>query len=342
MAQTTKKKNWQYDFLRVLGMLLVMLFHYTTQYSKSVQETSFAVFFPQEASTFAVTLFFLMNGALAYRSLKDSTLSPLQYLKKRAVRLLPTFWLCLTITSLVLSLTGTAEISLKQYLLNAVLLNRVFNVPFVDGVYWYMLIVLIFTFFLAFAKCLRRPERTAGLFLLYGIAFLAFGVYNRFFGKFPELLSFAVFQYLNKCLVGVVFGWLLYEGQSLSRRHRIFGVLYIAALLLGEFLWFGKNKVLAEIAGFGVFAVVVLFGGKLRIGAKLERIIGSAAGESYYVYLIHQQVGFVIMKALISSGINCNAAILLTMAIIFLSAFLHSCLQTLRFGVFREKTSANK
>ncbi|MBR5093669.1 MAG: acyltransferase [Oscillospiraceae bacterium] len=323
MTQNASRKNWQYDFLRVIGMLSVMLFHYTAQYSKTVQQTAFAVFFSQGVSTFAVTMFFLMNGSLSYRSLKDDELSSLHYLKKRAVRLVPTYWLCLTVTSIVLTMTGTSVVSPKQFLLNAILANRVFKVPFVDGVYWYLLILLVFTVFITVAKWLRTPGRKKTLFILYGVAFLGFGLYNRVLHPFPEILAFALFQYLNKCLVGVAFGCLLYEWRSLCRRERLEVVLYIAALLFGEFFWFDERKVLAEMAGFAVFAMVLCFGGRLQLGPSAESFLGKIAGESYYVYLIHQQIGFVIIKCLISLKVNCDLAVLLTIGIIFISACLH-------------------
>ncbi|NLB75738.1 MAG: acyltransferase [Crenarchaeota archaeon] len=213
------KRQIHFDLLRILAMLLVMLFHYTTQFSNTVQQTSFWVFFSSDYSSFAVALFLLMVGFFSYKTIKKGQ-SATSYLKSRLIRLLPTFWLCLIITSLVLIISGTSRVSAKQFVLNAFLINRFLNVPFVDGVYWYMLIVLVFTAFITVALILKSSQKRTILYALYTVAFVGLGLMNRFIHPVPGLVSFALFEYLNKCFIGLFLAFLYYEAKTITPKMK--------------------------------------------------------------------------------------------------------------------------
>ena len=208
-----------FDLLRILAMMLVMLFHYTTQFSKTVQPTDFWVFFSSKYSDFAVALFLLMVGFFSYKSIKKKDATAQDYLKNRLLRLLPTFWLCLIITTLVLTISGTSHILLKQFVLNALLINRFFNVPFVDGVYWYLLIVLVFTAFVTLALAVKGFNRRITLYVLYVTAFVILGVINQYVHALPKIISFALFEYVNKCFIGLFLAFLYYEGKNVDAKY---------------------------------------------------------------------------------------------------------------------------
>ena len=149
-----------------------------------------------------------MVGFFSYKALKNEKLTSVQYLKKRALRLLPTFWICLTCTTIVLNVTGTNHIGIKQFVLNAFLVNRFVNVPFVDGVYWYMLILAAFTVLIAIAKAVRDLDKRIVFYVSYTICFVGCGLVNRFVHSFPSIVSFALFEYVNKCLIGLFIAFL--------------------------------------------------------------------------------------------------------------------------------------
>lgn len=314
-------RNVHFDVLRIIAMILVMLFHYTTQFSKNVQATSFPFMFTSKSSGFAVALFLYMVGFFSYNSLVSSK-TFISYLKKRFFRLYPTFLLCLSITTLVLKFSGTNNISIKQYLLNAVLINRFVNVPFVDGAYWYLLIVVLFTLIISVCKILNVKLRIC-LYAIYTIIFIILGLLNRFIYSIPEILSFAFLEYINKCFLGLFIAYSYFEWSNLNMSFKSFFVSIIVLLSLGEFLWIGTIKSLFEIIALIVFVIFVLLGNKLSFNSTLQGIIHSVSSESYFVYLIHQQVGFVFLKFILNIGINCTLALLFTFIFIIILSTCH-------------------
>lgn len=312
-----------FDLLRILAMLMVVLFHYTTQYSKTVMETTFVLYFTEQCAAFGVSLFLLMVGFFSYKELIKDETGFVQYIVKRAIRLLPTFWLCLIITSIVLVCTGTTNVSLKQFVLNAVLLNRFFNIPFVDGVYWYMLVLVAFTCFVAVAKLLKQFNRRIYLYVAYTVLFVLVGFINRFVRQIPTIISFAAFEYINKCLIGLVLAFIAFKRKDTERRYIIAALIISILLVSGEFLWIENKKALVEIISILLFALVVFFGDRLKFGENVSSIITKIADETYFVYLFHQQIGFIIMKYLISAGVNANLAVALAIFAIAIAAFIH-------------------
>jgi peptidoglycan/LPS O-acetylase OafA/YrhL len=322
-SQKTARRSWQYDLLRIISMILVMLFHYTFQFSSKFYEPGFAVVFPQRWATFGVSVFLVLNGFFSYKSIRNDKLSPWQYLMKRAKRLLPTFWLCLIITSAVTVITKFADISVKQFILNFFLINRFVNVPFVDGAYWYMLIIVAFTVFVFLGKCLKDERKRSILYALYTIVYLLFGIVDHFVRKLPTVFSFALFDYINKCLVGLLIAYLWNYKGKLSTKNKVGGVLSTTLLLVGEFLWMAPDKAIVEIVAVCAVLAVVLFGGRIHCSSKVSSVIGYVAGESYFIYLIHQQIGYIILKTLVDIGVNCHIALIIVILSIAVLAITH-------------------
>ncbi len=325
----TPAHDARFDLLRILAMLIVILFHYTTQFSASVMQTNFALFFPSELVRFAISLFLLMVGYFSLRSVTSAELSAGKYLKKRLLRLMPTFWLCLIITSAVLMLTKTELITVKRFALNALLINRFFGVPFVDGVYWYMLILGVFTAFLTLAKLLRRPARRTALYIAYTAAFLLCGVIHRFIRPFPTVISFALFEYINRCLIGLLIAYVYKNQKTAAVRQLAAAGTLILALLLGEIFWCTLSDFLIDLGTLLFFLLVVFFGGFLRLDGKRSALVQTVALESFFIYLIHQRLGFLVLKWLIDRGVNCNLSVFFAILFVAVLAYLHYLLRSL-------------
>lgn len=329
-----------FDLLRILAMLIVILFHYTAQFSNKVMRADFALFISADYVRFAISLFLLMVGYFSLRSAANDTVSAGQYLKKRILRLMPTFWLCLTITSLVLICTKTETITIKRFLLNAILLNRFFGVPFVDGAYWYMLIIVIFTAFMTVAKLLGKPALRSSLYAAYGAVFLLCGAVNRFVRPFPVVVSFGFFEYVNRCLVGLLIAYLFKNQKTAVSRELFSSVLLILVLMFGEFLWCSVKDSLIDCLAVALFLPVVWFGSRLHFHQKLSAVIRSVALESFFIYLVHQRIGFLLMKWLIDRGVNCNLAVLITILFVAVLAVIHNLLHRFLKTRARQRTAA--
>lgn len=92
-----------------------------------------------------VQLFFLISGAVILRSTSGRTAR--SFLKSRSTRLLPAYWVMVTITFTACSLWGFGVIaspSTKNYLGNLTMLQTFYGGNLIDGVYWTLARELVF------------------------------------------------------------------------------------------------------------------------------------------------------------------------------------------------------
>ena len=95
-----------------------------------------------------------------------------------------------------------------------------------------------------------------------------------------------------------------------------------------------------EISSIILFAVVVRYGSSIRIGSKASTALGSIAAETYFIYLFHQQIGFVFIKSLINHGVNCNFAVLIAFIMVAGIGYIHNRLSK-QINLLRRKTELN-
>lgn len=88
--------------------------------------------------------------------------------------------------------------------------------------------------------------------------------------------------------------------------------------MLGEFLWIVARKTFVEVLGVLLFFAVIHLVNHLIIKGKAAEAIFMISDELYFAHLVHQQVGFVLIKLLINRGVNCNLSIIL-LAFVFVA-----------------------
>lgn len=79
-----KGQNLNLNIIRIFAAWMVLSVHITQRAGMD-----FSV------GAYGVQLFFIMSGYLAFYSLANKKYSAIEYYKKRAVRILPTYWFCL-------------------------------------------------------------------------------------------------------------------------------------------------------------------------------------------------------------------------------------------------------
>lgn len=140
-----KKINslWLLDVFRGISALLIVLYHYTTQYDKSIGHLgNYNLSFPWGCN--AVYAFFLLSGFLIVYTYKGR-FNIVSFLKKRFFRLYPMFWICMSITTIYMLLIFPERVpTVKQFLFNLTMFPTLFGTTAIDGVYWTMPKELIF------------------------------------------------------------------------------------------------------------------------------------------------------------------------------------------------------
>ena len=130
------------DGIRGLAALAVVLFHYTTRMREIYPDYVPPYSFPY--SQFGVGLF-VVSGFVILLSLRNAR-SADEFVLSRFWRLFPAYWAAIVFTwlvLLVLPLPGR-QVEPWHVLVNFTMLQEVFGVPHVDGVYWFICREVVF------------------------------------------------------------------------------------------------------------------------------------------------------------------------------------------------------
>jgi peptidoglycan/LPS O-acetylase OafA/YrhL len=232
----------------------------------------------------------------------------------RFSRLFPAFWAALLITTCVVYTRGLAEMRLPadEWAWNLTMMPKMFAADFLDGSYWTLEVELVFyAQMLLFWRLgwLRKPERIVAAWL--GIALIA-GLLRD--AGYP--LSFHTDQLLIPAHIpyfamGVLFFRMQREGATALRLALLAACLVTVHLTLpAMYLWIG----LGTAAVFGLF-----LGGWLRwLGSPPLVALGAI---SYPLYLVHQQVGTLLIYTLERRGWNGNASVAAAIALALALAY---------------------
>lgn len=136
------------DYARFIAAMAVVIYHYTLIGMSSGKVNTFVINEPLAAiaryGLFGVELFFMISGYVIFYSARNRKAS--EFAVSRALRLLPAYWVAIIFTAVVTYFWGEDlfPISLKMVMVNFTLLQSLFHIPHVDGVYWTLLYEIIF------------------------------------------------------------------------------------------------------------------------------------------------------------------------------------------------------
>lgn len=291
------------DLLRFLAAFSVMFFHYTFWGYKVGGDIS-SVWFPQLAGVFkygylGVELFFMISGFVILMSAIDR--SAKNFLISRIVRLYPAFWVCCTITFIVMIATGINhdKATFIRYLANLSMLNTFLGIGNIDAVYWTLQIEMEFYFLiivLLIFKQIHNLKTYLGLWLIIVIALSSYGS--------PANGFFEFLQYSPYFISGSVFYLIFREGNSFYKMVLIFGCFMMSVLevLHSKLINYTNLDITFSIMTLPVlvalfYAVFFLisFNKTRRIRSGFYSYLGTL---TYPLYLIHLNVGFILFKVL--------------------------------------------
>lgn len=284
------------DLLRFVAAFAVLMFHFG--YAGATRGTM-ATGFPAIADVakygfLGVDLFFLISGyvitASAYgRSWQEFAIA-------RFIRLYPAHVVCMTMTAVVLFLfaAGTPPVTVKQWLANMTMVSPLFGQPFMDGVYWSIVIEIIFYGWVAL---LLR----AGLFqqrlLTILTIWLAIAFLNETVLQLRGVRLALCTEYAALFATGILFQRLR-AGETNPYAWTVLGY----AFGLGFLHAFENERVFARLYGDQVslplmwvlhVALIVLFWAAITYSSRIKatRAALVIGGLTYPLYLVHQQVG---------------------------------------------------
>lgn len=282
------------DALRGIAALAVVLYHFTERYAQ-VNGVS-PVGLRLSLGEYGVDLFFMISGFVILMTLARCR-SSADFAVSRASRLFPAYWACMVLTLAAVGLMGTGglarwEIRPLDVVWNLTMLQEFAKRPNVDGVYWTLAVELRFYFWawlLWITGALARP-------LLVVTAWLALTASN---AALPGLLRVnAILEWFPLFGVGVV-AFSAAHGGKWTGRH-------ILVLLLAVAVNAWNRPAIAAAIDAGL-ALVFIAGchGRGRVPGLLLQL----GAISYPLYLVHQNLGFLIIHALGAGAASFVAAL---------------------------------
>lgn len=305
-SEVNIKRYAELDVFRGLAIISVLLFHYTTRYDQLYGYTEMPFSFPY--GHLGVQLFFMISGFVIYMGLeniKDGS----DFIVKRISRLYPAYWASIGITfSLVAIFTLPGrQVPLYDALINLSMLQSwISGVKQVDGSYWalsrfiafYIIIFLIHKFHLKqkiiqicivwlLLMCISKTADNIGFSISSKIKLTFLLIDGSFF------------------ILGIMFYMIKKYGNKSS--------FYFVIFCCHASIYFVNGRLLFVAALVFSFLFVLFSTGSLEfINIKPLKWLG---GVSYSLYLVHQNIGYIVINKLKILDINFVLIIMIAMAI---------------------------
>lgn len=313
-VRATRGRLIELDALRGIGAITVVLFHLTTRFPQvfpGVDHVPFSFW----AGEYRVLLFFALSGFAIFFTLERIG-GVMDFAVNRFSRLFPAYWATLPLVLAFVWLGHVEQLQIPSTaaLANITMLQGYLYLPAVDGAYWTLTVEL------GFYACM------IGLWLLLGkkldrlepmlIPWLALKCLMFVWEGMPSRIAMVlVLQFVPYFIIGMLF-YRIWSGQRQWHRQ----LPYFAAALLTLFLTDKVDMFLAGCALIITFAATL--GGALRF-LNVRPILWFGA-ISYPLYLVHENIGFVILLKAQAAGLDHWSAFALALGVIVpMAAALH-------------------
>jgi peptidoglycan/LPS O-acetylase OafA/YrhL len=307
----SNKRITELDSLRGLAALGVVLFHFTAKYRQEFGH-AFSSNWDFATGHYGVDLFFIISGFVIFFSLEKCR-DAQDFMVKRFSKLYPTYWVCVILTYSMVSIFGLSAgrtVSLPIAIINLSMLQGLVKLPHVDGAYWSLLRELLFYGMMLVVFMTKKM----GQILWIGAAWLLVA-----FGSSLVTLPIDVVIWLNLSYAGLFFaGIVFYKIWEGKRTVLHYGLIFLCLALN---LWFHHTKPEGMVATLIIFSIMGLFahGFLAFIAVRPLLFLGQI---SYALYLLHQNIGFIIIRALQAKGYTSVVTLLIPIAVSIVLAYL--------------------
>jgi peptidoglycan/LPS O-acetylase OafA/YrhL len=315
----TKERLPELDILRLGAALSVALYHVCRWPSTGQLITDIA-----QLGFLGVNVFFVISGFVILMTAEQRT--PVEFAKSRIARLFPTFWICVLVTSAALAAHGQPP-SLATVAANLTMVPPLFHKPFIDLVYWTLVVELRFYCMVLLLLVFRQMVRLELWLALWVGALVAVRVQVT-----PWLThGWHALQWLSLAPFGVLFasGCYLYLIRTRGASWRYLVPLTLCAGLAiydACTLRDGSTYPWTHADLWAMAALVMLaYALFVTLSLRVWRLLPSSAwywlgGLTYPLYLLHAQAGRMLWEAL--PGSEWARSVLVLVASIAMAALL--------------------
>lgn len=322
-----KRSIEELNYIRGVAAIFVMLFHYTSRYPELFNGINTNGWISLSWGSAGVNVFFLLSGFLTVYTMKEDMPANV-YIKKRAKRLYPEYWICLIFTTLILFvLNPSLFVGWKAFFVNLTMFQGFVGVPNVDGVYWTLAYELRFYLFIFILLAIKRFNKIRTVTFVWMI--LSFSYYLIFpivdISVLTKAVDFVFMpQYCAPFAVGIFLYYFVSNNNKLSSAIGIaVGITLSAVSQELPYFIFLDITVLIVILIFVVRKNNNYINHSKQIGVALKPL-SFIARISFPLYLIHQYFGYCILRVLSDNGFNHEAFIVIPVVLsISIAAVVH-------------------
>ena len=309
------------DSFRSIAIILVMLYHYFERWRMPIhKENLYDYDLPTDFFKYGylgVELFFIISGyVIAYTLMRTDSFSI--FWKKRMIRLFPTMLLCSLITFVVFTLFDSTMLfqsshKIENFFFSLTFLSPLipidllgFNLNYMDGSYWSLWVEIQFYFIVSLVYFFNKEKFFVRFLILSVLGFFA----SIFMGSNTgnELLSiiftekmisniklmftiFNVFEYN----LWFVFGVILFKLHGNKGNVKLLATFFLIVLLQ---LYFLRDFVVIMFSLSFICLFLLLIYYQKALWVLNNKLISNVGVASYSLYLIHQNIGVLIITKL--------------------------------------------
>ena len=290
------------DALRGIAALIVVLFH-LSMWREAAPYLSFGVA--------GVDLFFIISGFVIMKSLSDIKTGG-EFIIKRFTRLFPTYWVCVTLTSIGILLlmyflpAYQNDIGWGKYFANMTMLQRYFYYDNIDGPYWTMALELVFYTLMLLLFYLRLLKYAVWILLALSIGMVLLTHLHWTADEMIFIAYVPVLEYIALFLAGLV----LYKMYVERKFYWYYYVLVVGCyfMQLSQFhTTVHANAFISfreYVVTLGVFFTLLLLFVHGRLGFIVNPVTLFLGKISYSLYLIHQFVSIGVIVPLMGTYVG--------------------------------------
>lgn len=290
------------DLLRLVAVAAVIAYHYGFRGPPAQGTTQVALSWMASFAQYGflgVPIFFVISGfVIAYSAEGRSAVG---FAIARFSRIYPTFLLCMTLTFVAVLTMGPPqfETSLAQWFANLLIAAPIFRQSYMDGAYWSLVVEVVFYAWVAILMAAKVFPRRLDLIVLI---WLAITFANELTIDAPIFERIFLADDSGFFAVGLMI-YEFYRGRRDAKLYIMF------ALSVGTAVFQCQHRAThidsptgtsfddAVIAAICLSSIAIIFIAtlieKLPLPANLVMAIG---GLTYPLYLLHQQIGYVILS----------------------------------------------
>lgn len=290
-----RKRITEIDALRGIAAVIVVIYHYTFHYNERFGHVK-----PDYNTTlfdfghYGVQLFFIISGFVIFMSVSRGK-SALDFMIKRTFRIYPAYIFAIILTFLVLGKSGIdINRTFFEAIINFTMFQEFFGVRNIDGVYWSLRVEMTFYLMMAVVLYLGAKNRV----MLVSFAMLAGGFFiqimnDRVGGDFWTTMErFSTANYVQMFVIGIMFYCIWQHGPKIK---------YMSLVLVSiiyDFVFEGLTNGMFTLLFIAIFGLVLA--GKMKwLNNRFLLFLGSI---SYPLYLVHQNIGYAMIREMEKFG----------------------------------------